>query len=150
MKHTLLLLSCAFTVSVVAQNTVNLTSAQYTILKANHQLEAGKKYVFTDTNIPAPVKYKGQTKSPSTICSCMVPLDSSFSLVPFIGGVGPDFRNDDSYTNLIHLPFTYSFYGQPVDSLFINNNGNISFTSPYSTFTSNPFPDPSYNMIAPF
>ncbi|MBL4593015.1 MAG: gliding motility-associated C-terminal domain-containing protein, partial [Flavobacteriales bacterium] len=30
------------------------------------------------------------------------------------------------------------------------NNGNISFGSPYSTFSSNPFPDPSFIMVAPF
>ncbi|MBM3165806.1 MAG: T9SS type A sorting domain-containing protein, partial [Bacteroidetes bacterium] len=40
--------------------------------------------------------------------------------------------------------------GTQYDSVIINNNGNISFLAPYFEFTANPFPDPSYNMIAPF
>jgi hypothetical protein len=58
--------------------------------------------------------------------------------------------NDDGSSGLINLPFTFDFYGNAYNSLYINNNGNISFVSPYMTWTANSFPDSSYNMIAPF
>jgi hypothetical protein len=58
--------------------------------------------------------------------------------------------NDDGSSALINLPFTFDFYGNAYNSLYINNNGNISFVSPYMTWTANSFPDSSYNMIAPF
>jgi hypothetical protein len=146
MKHSLLLFSFALSVSVFAQSTstVSVTSAQYNVLKQTGTLDPSKKYVLTDAlPVPAaPVKYSGETRTPSTICSCMVPLDSTFSIamVP----------NDDGSTSLINLPFNFDFYGVNYNSLYINNNGNISFDSPYMTFTANPFPDMTYKMIAPF
>jgi hypothetical protein len=153
MKHLLLLLSFGISLSLIAQSgsTVNITSSQYNLLKQSGNLDLTKKYVFTDASpASAPVKYKGEARTPSSICSCMVPLDSTFSLVPFGSWGFPDFRNDDASTGLIGLPFSFNLYGVNYDSLYINNNGNISFSSPYSTFTANPFPDPSYKMIAPF
>jgi hypothetical protein len=63
---------------------------------------------------------------------------------------GLDHRNDDASSTSITLPFTFNFYGANYSTVFINNNGNISFNNYYSQFTANPFPDPTYNMIAPF
>ncbi|HXB13500.1 MAG TPA: nidogen-like domain-containing protein, partial [Bacteroidia bacterium] len=80
----------------------------------------------------------------------MVSLDSTFSVVPFTIGAAPDYRNDDGSSSSIPLPFSFNFYGNLYDSIFINNNGNISFNAPYFTFTANPFPDSTYSMIAPF
>ena len=87
------------------------------------------------------VHYTGSS-SKSGVCDCLIPLDSTFTLAML--------PNDDEFSNVIVLPFNFSFYGTSYDSLYINNNGNVSFDLPYSTFTANPFPDPSYNMIAPF
>lgn len=92
-----------------------------------------------------------------TNCDCWIPRDSSFSVVPFDGsganggpGFPPDYRNDDWSTSAIILPFDFCFYGANINQVYINNNGNISFGAAYSTFTSNPFPDSAYSMIAPF
>src|SRR5207249_11537167 len=41
--------------------------------------------------------------------------------------------NDDGSTASIAIPFTFCLYGTNYTSLFINNNGNISFGSSYST-----------------
>lgn len=154
MKHCLLLLSCAFSVSVFAQSTVNITTAQYNTEKAAGNLDLSKTYHFTDLVNPASgaIHYSGTTRTgtPSTICNCMVPLDSSFSVVPMVSSTAPDYRNDDMFSNIISLPFSFNFYGTIFDSLYINNNGNISFLAPYYTFTATPFPDWTYNMIAPF
>ena len=153
MKKLLLLSACFAAIASTAQ-TVNITTAQYEQLKATHQLDKTKRYNFTDVDFhkltpKSPGKLKSM-RAPSTICSCMIPLDTTFSVVPFNIGTAPDYRNDDGSTNAIPLPFSFNFYGNSYDSVFINNNGNISFNSSYYTFTANPFPDSTYNMIAPF
>jgi len=53
-------------------------------------------------------------------------------------------------TNNIALPFSFNFFGVNYDSVFINNNGNISFGASYGTFTALPFPNNTFQMIAPF
>ena len=68
--------------------------------------------------------------------------DTSYTLA-----MGP---NDDGSTASLTIPFTFTLYGATYTSLFINNNGNISFGSPYGTFTSAPFPSDQYIMVAPF
>lgn len=83
-------------------------------------------------------------------CPCLIPVDSTFHIVPFTNGSAPEYRNDDGYTTAIPLPFNFSFYNNTYNSVYINNNGNISFGTAYSTFTSNAFPDPGYVMVAPF
>lgn len=88
--------------------------------------------------------------SQSVICSCMIPIDASFQVVPITSGVSPDYRNDDGSTATIPIPFNFCFYGVTMNSLFINNNGNISFGAPYATFSALSFPDPNFIMIAPF
>lgn len=59
-------------------------------------------------------------------------------------------RNDDGSSGLINLGFDFCFYNQPRSSLFINNNGNVSFSGPFASFTSTGFPSASFDMIAPF
>jgi len=83
-------------------------------------------------------------------CACIQPIDETFSVVPFSGGVPPLYRNDDGSTTAINLPFTFCLYGQQYNSCFINNNGNISFGAPYSTFSASAFPSGQYVMVAPF
>jgi uncharacterized repeat protein (TIGR01451 family) len=58
--------------------------------------------------------------------------------------------NDDGSTGRVNLPFTVNFFGTSYSSLFVNNNGNVTFDSFLSTYT--PFPLTSTNrvMIAPF
>ncbi|HTL80556.1 MAG TPA: nidogen-like domain-containing protein [Bacteroidia bacterium] len=95
-------------------------------------------------------KISANTASSSVLCNCMIEVDSTFSVVPFVGYSSPFYRNDDGSTASIPLPFSFCFYGTPVNSCFINNNGNVSFGASYGTFTANAFPDPNFIMIAPF
>ncbi len=88
--------------------------------------------------------------SVSSSCGCLLPIDSTFLLVPFAIGSLPYYGNDDGSSGIINLPFDFCYYGQTVNSLYINNNGNISFGNPYGTFTSSAFPNSGFNMIAPF
>jgi hypothetical protein len=61
------------------------------------------------------------------------------------GVVGPC---DDCSSGALPLPFSVNFYGITYNSFFVNNNGNITFDSSYSSFQPNAFP--SLPMIAPF
>ena len=107
-----------------------------------------------------PMRIAGNHSIPgqmTTSCNCWIQRDASFQVCQFDasggnGGPGqpPNYRNDDWSTAPITLPFNICFYGQSINQIYINNNGNISIGAPYSTFTANSFPDPTYVMIAPF
>lgn len=92
--------------------------------------------------------------SPTTLC---VPLDASFTTVTFDGPGGngqanpadPCQRNDDDITNAIALPFTFDLFGTPWTSVFINNNGNVSFGNGFPEFTPSGFPVNGFPMVAP-
>jgi gliding motility-associated-like protein len=90
------------------------------------------------------------TSAVNTACNCWIDRDATWNVVHFLNAVGPDFRNDDASSDSIILPFTLCFYGQNVNKVYINNNGNVSIGAPYTTFTANQFPDSTYKMIAPF
>ncbi|WP_343633002.1 nidogen-like domain-containing protein [Fluviicola sp.] len=123
------------------QTTVIIPQETYNQMKANGALDPSVTYQLTSNTTDPVVHYSGSPEK-NGVCNCMVPLDSTFILA-----MQP---NDDYYSNLISLPFTFDFYGNTYNSLYINNNGNISFLAQYPTFTANPFPDAQYNMIAPF
>ena len=85
--------------------------------------------------------------------SLIVPLDGTFTEAYF--NTDPQFnppgnRTDDGSTNVITLPFTFCFYGTNYTTCYINANGNVSFGSPYSQFTSTGFPVSGFPMLAPF
>jgi hypothetical protein len=58
--------------------------------------------------------------------------------------------SDDGSSTLITLPFSFDLYGTNYTSLYINNNGNVTFNAPYGTFSASPFPNTSFVMVAPF
>lgn len=58
--------------------------------------------------------------------------------------------NDDGSSGQVNIGFDYCFYNQNRNSLFINNNGNVSFSGPFSSFTSTGFPVAGFDMLAPF
>jgi hypothetical protein len=158
MKKTLLLFACSGTLLATAQNAVNVTPQQYDQLKKNNQLDLTKKYQFIGNSLnQLPVRPSDEVLAAHgtrAVCSCLIPLDSTFSVVPFnsvdSSSNPADHRNDDGYTDIIVLPFTFNFFGTAYDSLYINNNGNISFVAPYYNYTADSFPSSNFNMIAPF
>lgn len=44
-------------------------------------------------------------------------------------------RNDDGSTNAVNIGFNVNFAGQTWTQLFVNNNGNVTFGMPRSTYT---------------
>ncbi|MEI8116215.1 MAG: nidogen-like domain-containing protein [Flavobacteriia bacterium] len=128
-----------FTLTATSQS-IKIDSKEYETLKSQGLIT--NQTILNDLNpTNTSIHYTGKSEK-SGVCDCLIPLDSTFMLA-----MAP---NDDLYSNSIYLPFSFSFYGTTYDSLYINNNGNISFTMPYNTFTAFTFPDPSFNMIAPF
>lgn len=129
-----------FLVQVVSAQKLVIDSKQYQAFKQNNAL-AGAEIIAPSSEVGT-LHYTGSQGQKTGLCDCLIPLDSTFQLAML--------PNDDNYSNSIQLPFNFSFYGTNYDSLYINNNGNISFLQPYFTFTAFAFPDPSFNMIAPF
>jgi hypothetical protein len=128
-----------FTFAVNSQS-IKVDSKEYESLKSQGMITNQSVIDLVPSNNPI-IHYTGKATK-SGVCDCLIPLDTTFTLAML--------PNDDEFSNVFVLPFNFSFYGTSYDSLYINNNGNISFDLPYSTFTANPFPDPNYNMIAPF
>lgn len=152
MKHVLLFSTLLISTIASSQQTISLQN--YEQMKANGGLNKNVNYLIVQPNKQIrssfATRYSGPMQTQSTVCNCLIPLDTTFDVVPFNIGTPPDYRNDDGSSNFITIPFSFNFFGTSYDSLFINNNGNISFGSPYATFTASPFPNPSYQMIAPF
>jgi gliding motility-associated-like protein len=91
-------------------------------------------------------KAKGQSA-----CNCWQERDTSFHVVPFSGYTPPYYRNDDGSSPLMILPFKFCFWGRQLDTVFINNNGNITFDQALSQFSADTFPfNNNIPMIAAF
>ncbi len=131
-----------------AQNLITIDSKEYQTLKVEGKipmipLEQFAKYVpekILNAEDFAPRSVEGG--GPNVNCGCIQTLDGTYTLA-----MAP---NDDGSTGLISLPFNFCFYGTSQTNMYINNNGNISFGASYGTFSSNPFPDATYVMVAPF
>jgi hypothetical protein len=59
-------------------------------------------------------------------------------------------RVDDSSTSKITLPFSVNFFGTTQTGLFINNNGNVTFNSSFSSTTPFNITTTTPPLIAPF
>ena len=79
------------------------------------------------------------------------PFDSAtWTIVPMVGAIAPAYRNDDLSSASIPLGFNFNLYGTVYTNVFINNNGNLTFTAPLATFTPFAFPSSPLAIVAPF
>lgn len=117
-------------------------------------LAEGRKYVpMTRTSSLPQARVPTGTTSAATAAwagGLLIPLDGSFTVVPFSGYSPPLYRNDDGSSGAIPLAFPFCFYGTNYSSVYINNNGTVSFGGPYSDYTPTGFPTSGYGMVAPF
>jgi len=58
--------------------------------------------------------------------------------------------NDDGSSNAVSLPFAANFYGRTYTFLYVNNNGNVTFDRPMSTYTPFRITATTPPIIAPF
>lgn len=151
---TLLIFSIAFYFCIYScSKQPIIDSNEHDLLKKANQLPENfflKKSDGSQTVLTPRIQPSTTTSLSNATCNCLLPLDTSFSVVPFTNGIPPSYRNDDGSSPMIMLPFSFCFLGQSIDSIYINNNGNISFYSPYITFSSTGFPNPGFIMLAPF
>ena len=59
-------------------------------------------------------------------------------------------RNDDGSTARVSTGFTFNLFGLTQNNLFVNNNGNVTFTQALDTFTPNPIAGGGLAILAPF
>ena len=58
--------------------------------------------------------------------------------------------NDDGSTGAVNIGFDVNFFGLTFNQLFVNNNGNVTFDSPLSSFTPFDLTTTGQQIIAPF
>ena len=116
-----------------AQGQEQLTPQQYESAKLQGILDGKAPATFLRSDsmpIIARIAPNVPVHPASNSCSCWQTRDNTFSVVPFVGGIAPAYRNDDGFTNVIAIPFNFCLYGQTWNNLYINNNGNVSFGAP--------------------
>ncbi len=137
---TAVLFTMLATTTLTAQTV--LTPQAYDALKAQGQLPEGPITILGN----GPVNVASATWAPQRgsggPCGCWVEPDANYALAML--------PNDDQSSDTIMLPFTFELFGAQYDHLWINNNGNISFDSPWWVYTAEGFPDSNYVMVAPF
>jgi|GEM_PF-1565528 len=58
--------------------------------------------------------------------------------------------NDDGSTGAVQLGFTIDFFGINQSYIYINNNGNVTFTGPQSAYVPQGLSGGAYKIIAPY
>lgn len=130
-----------FSVSTFGQQSIS--ESQYQTLKSNGGISPNSNYTIQSNSTPSSsTQPSTRAANNTTGCGCYTEPDASYTLA-----MTP---NDDLSTSLLTLPFNFCFYGTTMNSVFINNNGNISFGTPFSTYSGVGFPSTQYQMIAPF
>jgi hypothetical protein len=135
-----IILASGFALTAAAAEPVSLDS------KVQEHLAASQKQALADLHLagqgqvtPPPPPAPQPLGNAADLC---YPPDPSYVL-----SMPP---NDDGSSALIPLPFTFDLYGDSYNSVYINNNGNVSFVDPYATFTPDGFPNPDFRMVAAF
>jgi hypothetical protein len=134
-------LACMSGREVTAQQ-IDIADTTYDHLKGNHQLAPNAQYNIINSGAVFHHHENSPVTAKANNCACYTPHDGSWTLA-----LPP---NDDGSTGTIPIPFTFCLYGSNYTSLYINNNGNITFDNAYSTYSAVGFPSASYVMVAPF
>jgi hypothetical protein len=128
------------------------TDAPWTVTVSGLQLDAGTGADYGYVTIG--VAYVPSGGTAQTILS---PTNSSPPSNAIVGAVMPAFpgstvlpRNDDSFTSAVNLPFSVDFFGNSFSSLYVNNNGNLTFQNANGTFTPGSIAGAGQPIIAPF
>ncbi len=133
----LLIAMLASLMANISFSQVNPASPEYDFLKSSGAFAIPKQVVNS-----GPVTTIVPTLSATDDGCLLIPLDmTTFSYL---------YGNDDYSTGQINFPFNFNFYGTIQNYCWINNNGNVSFDGPYSSYTASGFPVNGYPMLAPF
>jgi hypothetical protein len=67
-----------------------------------------------------------------------------------LGGYTTLAANDDGSSGLVNIGFTINFFGNSFSQLYVNNNGNVSFNNPLSTYDPSTLNLAGTPILAPF
>lgn len=143
MKKIVQTLSLLCITSIVAYTQVTIPvidSPEYEFQKQSGTLSLSSPGAAA-TIIPGNPFGGGGSVSPLAGCSCYVEPDATWATLVAC---------DDCSSGQINLPFNFCLFGSNYNTIYINNNGNISFGSPYGTFSPLVFPNNQFIMVAPF
>jgi gliding motility-associated-like protein len=145
-KSLLCFLTICSSFAGICQEVEFVTEAQYASLKSSGSLTGNE--VILSSGMVNPDEIQGVTyvqdipAAKATGCSGYFdPPDAALDIT---------WGLDDGSTDIINLPFTFSFFGDSYNSVYMNNNGNISFGASISSFSSTAFPSTGNSMIAAF
>lgn len=116
-------LSLFFLICINANSQQLISSKEYDSLKLSGDFE-----LLNGVTIEHEPVVKGQlfnqnsrssiARSSADGCGCYIEPDTSYTLA---------MQPNDDGSQLINFPFSFCFYGTQYNSLYINNNGNVSF-----------------------
>jgi gliding motility-associated-like protein len=138
----LLTLTLLSIVPYMAFSQVVVDSPEYKAMKNSGQL--GSQVVTQNPAIQNPPAHPHASNPvpKANSCNCYVEPDATYQLA-----LQP---NDDGSSANIPIPFSFCLYGTQYTSLRINNNGNLTFNGPMSTFSATAFPSTGNPIVAPF
>lgn len=140
-KYLLLVLTALLSFSSLSlfAQAPEVDSPEYNLQKANGTLQ---NYLPGNPAIITPGSPFGNPQiSPLSGCDCYTEPDATWSTLQAC---------DDCSSGNITIPFNFCLFGASYSSIYINNNGNISFGTPYGTFSPVVFPNANFIMVAPF
>ena len=59
-------------------------------------------------------------------------------------------HTDDGSSAAVTMPFSINFFGSTVQTVYVNNNGNITFDGPLSAYTPSGLAGANHQIVAPF
>lgn len=105
-------------------------SASYKAAVAKYQEWKSSQIQFKSL-APGNAISSGSNFTQAAAANCIIPRDASWTEVP---------TNDDGFIGPINLGFTFNLYGSNYTQVYINTNGNLTFTQGYSPYTPSGFP----------
>ena len=128
------------------------TDAPWTVTVSGVQFDAGAGADYGYVTIG--VAYLPSGAAAQTI---LAPGNTTPPSNAIVGAVMPNFpnasvlpRNDDGSTGSVNLPFPIDFFGNSFSSVFVNNNGNLTFAGQNGTYTPGSIAGAGQPIIAPF
>lgn len=144
-KHLVLIYFSFLTLISFSQTFNYVTSSVYDSLKTNGLL-TGNEVILSDGMV---------TVNPKDIYQEFIVRPKAQGCGGYFDPPGPPLDvtgADDGWAvaSPMTLPFTFCFFGDSYNQVWLNNNGNISFNGGISTFTPSAFPSTGNEMIAAF
>jgi hypothetical protein len=82
--------------------------------------------------------------------TAVAPRADAAAIVPAAFNAGVLGANDDGSTGVVGIGFNIDFFGEVYNSLWVNNNGNVTFEGPLGTYTPFNLVTTGVPMLAPF